>query len=81
VDVDAAGDLLANDAEVTVGFRLGEGVFAIPARVGLRRPGSRPAESIELVVVFDEPVRSADALRKEIFAQQLRNRRATPDPR
>lgn len=64
-------DHLAYDEQVTAGFRFGDGEFAVPARIGVRRPGARPAELAELVVVFDEPVQDADALRKQIFAQQL----------
>jgi hypothetical protein len=66
---------------VTARFRLGEGEFDVPGRILHRRASPPPARSTVLVVVFDEPVASADALRKEIFAQQLRNRRARSDER
>jgi hypothetical protein len=33
----------------------------------------------ELVVVFDEPVTDADALRKQVFAQQVRTLRPRGD--
>ena len=36
---------------------------------------------VDVVVLFDEPVRDADALRKQVFAQQLRARRARNDDR
>jgi c-di-GMP-binding flagellar brake protein YcgR len=76
VDAATADDTLVDDVEVTVGFRLGDREFAIPARIGFRRPSARPTELAELVVLFDEPVTDADALRKQVFDQQLRNRRA-----
>jgi hypothetical protein len=74
-----AADALVEEVEVTARFRLGESDFAVPARILHRRPAAKPPENAELVVLFDEPVAAADALRKEIFAQQLRNRRARSD--
>jgi c-di-GMP-binding flagellar brake protein YcgR len=74
VDATTAERLLANDVEVTAIFRFGDAEFAIPARTGFRRPSERPSEQAELVVIFDEPVECADALRKQIFARQLRTR-------
>jgi hypothetical protein len=38
-----------------------------------RRSGSQPTHVVQLVVLFDEPVREADQLRRQIFAQQLRS--------
>lgn len=81
VDPATAAQVLVEDAEVTAGFRLGDREFALPARVAFRRPGERPNGQAELVVLFDEPVADADALRKEVFAQQLRNRRTMSDDR
>jgi len=68
----AAAELLVDDVGLTATFRFGECEFTIPARVGFCRPTDRPAERAELVVLFDEPVKEADALRKEVYAQQLR---------
>lgn len=80
--VDAAvADGLANDDEVTAAFRFGEGDFAIAARIGFRRQGARPREQAELVVVFDEPVHEGDALRRQIFAQQVRALRTDTEDR
>ena len=61
---------------VTASFRFGDGHFTIPARVESRRPSAHPADVVELVVRFDEPVAEADALRKEVFGQQIRMLRA-----
>jgi hypothetical protein len=72
----AADEEFAEGVDVTASFRLGDGEFAIPARVESHRPSARPDELAELVVVFAEPVRDADALRKQIYAQQLRSIRA-----
>lgn len=74
VDVAAAADLGYDDG-VTAGFRFGEGEFAIPARVAFRRPNARPGK-VDLVVIFDEPVKDADSLRKQIFDRQRRSIRA-----
>lgn len=71
-----AADGLAADTEVTASFRFGDRDFTLPARIAFRRPSARPAELAELVVLFQEPVNEADALRKLIFAQQLRTSRA-----
>lgn len=76
-----AADALAEEVAVTARFRLGESDFVVPGRILHRRPAAKPVENAELVVLFDEPVAAADALRKEIFAQQLRNRRARSDGR
>ena len=65
-------DLLSHGAEVSAGFRFGEGAFAIPSRIAMRGPSARPDELTELLVVFEGEDRHADALRKEIFAQQRR---------
>lgn len=74
--VDASwADGIVADLGVSASFRLGDRGFELPARIGFRRPSTRPAEHAVLVLVFDEPVRAADALRKEIYAQQLKTLR------
>jgi hypothetical protein len=75
VDVQAS-EVLSHGAEVSAGFRFGAGDFTIPASIGPCRPSARSDELAELLVVFDDAVRHADALRKEIFAQQRRALRA-----
>jgi hypothetical protein len=72
----AADCFLAGRNEVSAEFRFGNGDFAVPGRVEFLRPTSQPAELEEIVVVFDEPVASADALRKQIFGQERRTLRA-----
>jgi c-di-GMP-binding flagellar brake protein YcgR len=75
--VDAeASELLSHGTEVSAGFRFGTATFTIPASIGPRRPSARSDELAELLVVFEDAVRHADALRKEIFAQQRRALRA-----
>jgi c-di-GMP-binding flagellar brake protein YcgR len=76
VGAGAADGFLAGRNEVIAEFRFGTVDFAVPGRVDFLRPTAHPAEFEELVVVFDEPVADADALRKQIFAQQVRTLRA-----
>ena len=79
VGAGAADGFLGGRNEVIAEFRFGTVDFAVPGRVEFLRPTARPAEFEELVVVFDEPVADADALRKQIFAQQVRTLRARGD--
>jgi len=71
VDV-ALAEALESDL-VQAGFRFGDQEFDIPGRIVFRRSGSQPTHVVQLVVLFDEPVREADQLRRQIFAQQLRS--------
>jgi c-di-GMP-binding flagellar brake protein YcgR len=78
----ALADALETDL-VQASFRFGDQQFDIPGRIVFRRPGSRSTQVVQLVVLFDEPVREADLLRRQIFAQQLRvadrpDRRSAP---
>ena len=75
VGAGAADRFLAGRNEVIAEFRFGTVDFSVPGRVEFLRPTARPAEFEELVVVFDEPVADADALRKQIFARQVRTLR------
>lgn len=63
------------DETVQACFRFGDGEFAVPGRVISRRAGEHRTGSLHLVVLFDEPNRDADALRKQIFALQRRTAR------
>ena len=74
---DAHLDALGYDDKVTAWFKFGDVDFTIPARIGSRRTGVRHAEVTHLVVLFEEPVREADALRRQIFAQQRRTLRGS----
>jgi len=76
VGAGAADRFLTGDNQVVAEFRFGASDFAIPGRVEFLRPTAHPAQFEELVVVFDEPVADADALRKQVFAQQVRTLRA-----
>lgn len=73
VGAGAADGFLAGSNEVVAEFRIGTADFAAPGRVEFVRPTRHPAELEELVVLFDEQV--ADALRKQVFAQQVRTLR------
>jgi hypothetical protein len=75
----AADGFLTGHNDVVAEFRFGASDFAVPGKVEFLRPTARPAEVEELVVVFDEPVSEADALRKQVFAQQVRTLRARDD--
>jgi hypothetical protein len=75
----AADGFLAGRHEVIAEFRFGTVDFAVPGSVEFLRPTAHPAELEELVVVFDEPVADADALRKQLFAQQVRTLRTRGD--
>lgn len=81
VDAATADELLADRVEVTAGFRFGDRDFTLAAHVESRRPAPHVADLAEVVVVFDEPVREADALRKQVYRQQLQARRAKDDER
>jgi c-di-GMP-binding flagellar brake protein YcgR len=67
----ALADALETDL-VQASFRFGDQQFDIPGRIVFRRSGTQPTQAVQLVVLFDEPVREADLLRRQIFAQQLR---------
>lgn len=73
VGAGAADGFLAGSNEVIAEFRFGKVDFAAPGRVEFLRPTKHPAEFEELVVLFDEQV--ADALRKQVFAQQTKTLR------
>lgn len=66
----SADAFLAGHNQVVAEFRFGTVDFAIPGRVEFLRPTTRPAELEDLVVVFDEPVAEADALREQALAAQ-----------
>ena len=68
----SADRLLMGPPEVVAEFRLGTIDFAVPGRVEFLRPTANPARLEDLVVVFDEPVSDVGALRKEVFALQVR---------
>jgi len=57
-------------------FTYGDLDLAIPARVDSRRSSTHQEGVTHLIVIFDEPNRDADALRKQIFTHQRRALRA-----
>jgi len=79
VGAGAADGFLTGSNQVVAEFRFGASDFAVPGRVEFLRPTAHPAQFEDLVVVFDEPVADADALRKQVFAQQVRTLRARGD--
>lgn len=62
----------ADQLEVMARFRLGGGAFTLPARLELCRTPLRDHGHVDVLVMFDSPVNDATALRREIYAQQLR---------
>lgn len=59
-----ADRFLTGSNQVVAKFRFGTADFAIPGRVQFLRATKHPAELEDLVVMFDEPVADAEALRK-----------------
>jgi c-di-GMP-binding flagellar brake protein YcgR len=78
VGAGAADRLLTSHDEVIAEFRLGGTDFAVPGRVEFLRPAAHPAQFENAVVVFDEPVAQAEALRTQVLAQQEQTP-STPD--
>lgn len=66
VGVGEADTFLAGATDVIAEFALENTEFAIPGRAEFLRASSKPTELEELVVVFDEPVTDAEALREYI---------------
>jgi hypothetical protein len=61
-------------SEVDVHLELGGTPFDIPGRTLKLVPSALVPELCEVVVLFEQPVRQADALRRFVFAQQLKGR-------
>ena len=76
VPAGSADGFLARGERVVAEFRYGDADFTVTGRAEFLRPTENPAAFEQLVVVFDEPVAAGDALRKEIFAQEVRGLRA-----
>jgi hypothetical protein len=72
VGAGSADRFLGHRNEVIAEFSLGTADFAVPGRVEFVRSTKRPTQFEDLVVVFDEPVADADALRKHLFAREVR---------
>jgi c-di-GMP-binding flagellar brake protein YcgR len=72
VKAGSADAFLWDRNEVIAEFSVGTANFAVPGRVEFVRATKHPTQFEELVVLFDEPVADADALRKHIFAQDVR---------
>ncbi len=77
----SADELGTEPLGVVATFHFGDADFAIPAHTLIRPRSADRTKLVDVVVVFDEPVRDGDALRKQVFAQQLRARRARNDDR
>ena len=72
VETGSADGFLSDRNEVITEFSIGTANFALPGRVEFVRATKQPTQFEELVVLFDEPVADVDALRKHIFAQEVR---------
>jgi hypothetical protein len=74
VETGSADQFLLRDRnEVIAEFTLGTDGFAVPGRVEFVRATKHPTRFEDLVVVFDEPVADADALRKLIFSMEAQS--------
>jgi hypothetical protein len=72
VETGSADGYLSGRTKVIAEFSVGTANFAVPGRVEFVRATKNPTQFEELVVLFDEPVADVDALRKHIFAQEVR---------
>lgn len=72
LDARSAAVVGADALEVVVEFHLGRSDFTVPGQVSLCRMQRRPGGPVDVLVLFERPVGTATALRREIFAQQLR---------
>lgn len=73
-DVAPAASWLNPNAPVTAQFDLGQDRFVLPGNVLSNEPGHGRNER-RLVIAFDQPVPSARALRKQVFALETATRR------
>ena len=73
VKAGSADRFLRDRNEVIAEFRLGTAEFAVLGRVELVRATKHPTQFEDLIVVFDEPVADADALRKQLFTLEVEN--------
>lgn len=71
VGTGSADGFLSDRNEVVAEFSIGTAGFAVPGRVEFVRATKHPTRFEELVVLFDEPVADADALRKHLFAHDV----------
>jgi hypothetical protein len=69
---------VAPDSHVVCRFRLAGTQFDIPGRVKSRTDDVAPPRLAHVVVLFDQPVAQADLLRRQVFAEQLHQRRFSP---
>jgi len=70
VEAGTADGFLGSVTEVTAEFRIGTVDFLIAGRAEFLRATKHPADLEELVVLFDEPVAEAEALRDQIAVLQ-----------
>jgi hypothetical protein len=70
VEAGTADGFLGSVTEVTAEFRVGTVDFLIAGRAEFLRATKHPADLEELVVLFDEPVAEAEALREQIAILQ-----------
>ena len=78
VEADAENPF-ADDVEVVSRFRFRDTEFEVPGRVraGVGGHSELPEGRAELIVLFNQPVKRADALRRHVFAEQIHQRRST----
>ncbi|MFL6024070.1 MAG: hypothetical protein ACJ72O_12090 [Marmoricola sp.] len=79
IEAGAADGFLGSGDQVVAEFRFGSADFTVKGRLDFLRSTAHPAAFEEVVVLFDEPVGAGDALRKEIFAKEVRKLRQRTD--
>lgn len=67
----ALDELLAVGVRVVARFQLRDTEFVLPGRAIIRRPACLQSERARLVVCFEHSDKDADALRRQVFAQQV----------
>lgn len=74
--VDEVAERLHPDQSVTLAFVLASNQFWLPGSIG-RIFDRGPDDALEFVIHFNRPVAGAKVLRRELFAEQIRQRYMT----
>lgn len=77
LDPQLAAERLAADRPVLSSFTVGATDFSLPGLIRQRDIADSPDAGVQRVVIFDQPVAPASVLRREIFAEQIRQHRLT----
>ncbi|MCW2522960.1 MAG: type pilus assembly PilZ [Frankiales bacterium] len=74
VPLDSSVGTTELDAKLSAHFTLDGSDFTLPGRLQRAEPNALRPELREVVVLFDQPVRQADELRRLVYALQLKER-------